>query len=78
MPYKSNQDLPDSVQSVLPPHAQDIYREALNHALEEYKDPSKRRDNSPAEKIAYKVAWAAVKTKYFKTSDGSWERIKGK
>ena len=32
MPYRSNEDLPMPVQAHLPPHAQDIYREAFNHA----------------------------------------------
>ena len=32
MPYTTNDDLPVSVQRHLPPHAQDIYREAFNHA----------------------------------------------
>ena len=32
MPYATNDDLPVSVQRHLPPHAQDIYREAFNHA----------------------------------------------
>jgi cation transport regulator len=30
MPYRSNSDLPASVQAHLPPHAQDIYRKAFN------------------------------------------------
>ena len=33
MPYRSNEDLPMAVQAHLPPHAQDIYREAFNHAF---------------------------------------------
>ena len=33
MPYRSNSDLPASVQAHLPPHAQDICREAFNHAF---------------------------------------------
>lgn len=40
MPYKSKSDLPDSVQHVLPAHAQDIYKEAFNSAWEQYKDKS--------------------------------------
>jgi cation transport regulator ChaB len=32
MPYDTNEDLPDSVARHLPPHAQDIYRAAFNHA----------------------------------------------
>jgi cation transport regulator len=33
MPYRSNEDLPSSVTRHLPPHAQDIYRAAFNHAF---------------------------------------------
>lgn len=36
MPYRSNLDLPPSVRSHLPAHAQDIYREAFNHAYAAY------------------------------------------
>ncbi|MEJ2378883.1 MAG: ChaB family protein, partial [Pseudolabrys sp.] len=32
MPYPVNADLPPSVRHHLPEHAQDIYREAFNHA----------------------------------------------
>ena len=32
MPYPTNADLPASVRAHLPEHAQDIYREAFNHA----------------------------------------------
>lgn len=37
MPYRSKQALPDSVQHVLPAHAQEIYKEAFNSAWEQYK-----------------------------------------
>jgi cation transport regulator ChaB len=33
VPYQSNEDLPMTVQAHLPPHPQDIYREAFNHAF---------------------------------------------
>ena len=62
MPYFSNEDLPPSVRSHLPPHAQDIYREAFNHAfLYGHAD----------EATAHRIAWAAVKRRYEKTDD-SW------
>lgn len=69
MPYKTNKDLPDSVIHVLPAHAQDIYREAFNHAWQEYADPEDRRDDATREETAHKVAWAAVKHKYEKDGD---------
>ena len=72
MPYKSNKDLPESVTKHLPSHAQDIYREAFNHAHEEYKNSSKRKGSASQEETAHKVAWAAVKKKYKKSSDGNW------
>jgi cation transport regulator len=69
MPYRTNQDLPDSVKSHLPNHAQDIYREAFDSAWQEYQDPSKRRGNESLEEVAHKVAWSAVKQTYEKVGD---------
>jgi cation transport regulator len=77
MPYKANHELPDPICKHLPSHAQDIYREAFNHAHEEYKDPAKRRDKTTSlEEISHKVAWAAVKKKYEKGEDDNWHPIK--
>lgn len=73
MPYDKNQDLPKSVKDNLPSHAQDIYREAFNHAYEEYKNSEKKRDpEEPLEEVSHRVAWSAVKKKYVKNPDGSW------
>ena len=69
MPYKTNRDLPENVIHVLPAHAQDIYREAFNHAWREYASSEERRDNASQEETAHKVAWAAVKKKYKKMGD---------
>ena len=41
MPYRANRDLPAPVQAHLPPHAQDIYREALNHAFAAHVGPAR-------------------------------------
>lgn len=57
MPYKTNQDLPSGVRDHLPLHAQDIYREAFNHAWTQYHEQ---------EDTARRVAWASVKKKYHK------------
>jgi len=63
MPYSANADLPDSVRSHLPEHAQDIYREAFNHAYEAHaRDPRQ-------EEAAHRIAWAAVKHSYEKSGD---------
>jgi cation transport regulator len=72
MPYSSTRDLPDPVRNALPAHAQDIYKEAFNHAWDEYKDPDERRSDESQEEVAHKVAWSAVKTKYEKGDDGHW------
>ena len=69
MPYNSNSDLPERVKNVLPEHAQNIYREAFNHAWEEYNNPEKRRGNESQEEISHKVAWSAVEKKYTKEGD---------
>lgn len=73
MTYKHNTDLPKGVRNNLPPHAQDIYREAFNHAWEQYKLPNKRQNPSDSqEQVAHKIAWAAVEKKYKKDSKGVW------
>lgn len=69
MPYSTNKDLPENVTHVLPVHAQDIYREAFNHAWKEYSKPEDRQDDASQEETAHKVAWSAVKKKYTKSGD---------
>ncbi|MBD3273477.1 cation transporter [Candidatus Dependentiae bacterium] len=59
MPYKNNDDLPESIKNVLPEHAQTIFRKAFNSAIHEY----------DSEKTAMKVAWSAVKKDYEKKDD---------
>jgi cation transport regulator len=63
MPYDSLKDLPERVRDNLPHHGQEIYKEAFNSALEEYKE----------EETAHKVAWSAVKNKYEKDDNGKWK-----
>lgn len=65
MPYSTNEDLPLSVRTHLPPHAQDIYREAFNHAHERYNEADEGR--------IHRIAWAAVKRVYEKIA-GQWVR----
>lgn len=64
MPYTSNADLPDRVKDHLPEHAQDIFREAFNHALDEYHN----------EQQAFKVAWGAVERTYERGANDQWHR----
>src|SRR6516225_3214985 len=54
MPYGSNSDLLASVQAHLPPHAQDIYREAFNHAF------AARASDPHQEERAHRIAWSAA------------------
>ena len=63
MPYRSNADLPAPLQRILPPHAQDIYREAFNHAFAAH--PGDPRQ----EEASHRIAWAAVKRRYEKAGD---------
>lgn len=77
MPFRTTDDLPDSVQHVLPEHAQEIYKEAFNSAYDEYADPADRRDDADREETAHKVAWNAVKAKYEKGADSKWHLIGG-
>ena len=61
MPYRANRNLPLSVRSHLPAHAQDIFRETFNDAWLRYAKTGARR-----EEVAHRVAWAAVKKTYRK------------
>jgi cation transport regulator len=63
MPYASNAEQPPSVSDHLPPHAQDIYREAFNHAFAAHRGDPRR------EEAAHRIAWAAVKRGYVKAGD---------
>ena len=63
MPYQVNADLPPSVRHHLPEHAQDIYREAFNHAF------SAHAGDPRQEEAAHRIAWAAVKHSYVKMGD---------
>lgn len=72
MPYKKLSDLPDRLQSTLPKHAQEIYKEAFNSAWDEYKEPEDRRGDADRETVSHKVAWSAVKNVYKKSEDGNW------
>ena len=65
MPYATVDDLPPSVRTHLPPHAQAIYRAAFNNAWTEYQ----ARGAEQREHTAHRVAWAAVKDKYVKSGD---------
>lgn len=78
MPYAKVSELPSSVTSNLPAHAQEIYKEAFNSAWDQYKDPSERRAGADREETAHKVAWSAVKNSYEKNKQGKWVRSKNK
>jgi cation transport regulator len=65
MPYLTNADLPASVRQHLPNHAQDIYREAFNHAFAAHVGDPRQ------EEASHRIAWAAVKRSYVKVGD-SW------
>lgn len=68
MPYSDNSELPSSVRTHLPGHAQDIYREAFNHAFEAH------RGDPRQEEAARRIAWGAVKRRYVKEGDQWVER----
>jgi cation transport regulator len=68
MPYARNEDLPDNLQRLLPEHAQDIYREAFNHAYSAHSGDARQ------EEAAHRIAWAAVKKSYVKTQAGWLKR----
>lgn len=63
LPYATDEELPPGVRHHLPRTAQDIYREAFNHAWYTYTGDPRH------EEIAHRVAWAAVKRSYQKAGD---------
>jgi cation transport regulator len=67
MPYKTNDELPPRVKIHLPSHAQDIYREAFNHAFAAHAGDPRQ------EEAAHRIAWAAVKRSFAKFGS-SWVR----
>ncbi len=75
MPYNSLRELPDNVTSVLPKHAQEIYKEAFNSAFDQYENADDRDGDASREEVAHRVAWSAVKNKYEKGADDKWHPI---
>jgi len=72
MPYSKLSDLPKTVKSKLPTHAEEIYRAAYNSAFDTYKDSEDRNGSDDRETVAHKVAWSAVKDQYEKNDNNDW------
>ena len=69
-----NDDISDRTEKQideLPTHGQEIFKEAHKNALDQYKDPKKRKGGKRGskEQVAHKVAWSAVKKVYKKEGD---------
>jgi cation transport regulator len=63
MPYRTTDDLPDSIRHHLPPHAQAIFLAAFNNAWQQHaQDPDR-------EATVHRIAWGAVKRRYRKIGD---------
>jgi cation transport regulator len=63
VPYRQSIDLPPAIRNHLPAHAQDIYREAFNHAFAAHEGDPRQ------EEAAHRIAWAAVKRRFVKDGD---------
>ena len=63
MPYTVDESLPPTVRDHLPQHAQDIFREAFNHAY------ATHAHEPWQEQTAFRIAWGAVKRSYAKVGD---------
>lgn len=72
MPYKSLDELPETVKEHLPHHGQEIYLAAYNSAWEQYDQPEERREGRDREETAHAVAWSAVENSYEKNDQGQW------
>jgi cation transport regulator len=64
MPYRTNEDLPESVRKSLPSGAQDIYRAAYDFADRKHPEWDENRK--------HQYAWGAVKTRYHQATEGRW------
>ncbi len=73
MSYNTSVEMPEAVLNSLPQPAAEIYEEAFNTALQQYKE-RKYRDNSTPEEVAHRRAWSAVTQKFEKTEEG-WREI---
>lgn len=62
--YDRIEELPETIRDVLPPEAQEIYREAYNQSWDSY-DETKTSEMSQ-EAVANRDAWAAVKREFTK------------
>ncbi|MFA6041641.1 MAG: ChaB family protein [Methylophilus sp.] len=71
MVYSGVRELPEAVRTKLPLRAQKIYQAAFNTAWDNYRDPEDREGGS-REETAHKVAWSAVKHKYYKKENNRW------
>jgi cation transport regulator len=67
MPFQSVEDLPPSLRSRLPAHAQEIFRAAFNNAWATYVTSSPHE----REELCHRIAWSAVKKKYYRLGN-SW------
>lgn len=65
MPYKTNEDLPDSIQGALPGEAQTTWRKIYNSAAGQYEDEATRAA----------TAWAGLKKAGWEKRDGKWVKI---
>jgi cation transport regulator len=70
MPYDSLKDLPETIQSVLPLKAQEIFLAAFNSA---YDSTCESREDR--EECSNAIAWGAVKESYEKDDKGEWVEI---
>jgi cation transport regulator len=76
--YRDTNDLPANLKEILPPHAQHIFMKTHNRAIEQYQDPGTRKYGGSLEEVAHRVAWNAVKSKYYKNEHtGYWEPFEG-
>lgn len=66
MYYKDTVNLPESIQQNLPEYAQEIYLDAFNKALKGYKDPYCMDKMDKRRRVAHRIAWNTVKSKFVK------------
>jgi cation transport regulator len=69
--YESTDELPDTVQDVLPKGAQELYLDAFNASWEMYDEETAGEMSQEA--VANRDGWAAVKREYTRDDEtGKW------
>lgn len=73
MRYESIDDIPETLQDVLPKEAQEIYLDTYQHAWDGYSEDE--GGELSRDGVAHRQAMHAVRQEFVQHKDGQWHRI---